>query len=128
MIFKFVVIKYLLRFVVKNEVEIYEQKTYPAIDILKFVFAITVVALHTNLIPNSKTEYVPYIFTGIFLRLAVPFFFVVSGYFLVDKLFSENKEKYFEIIKNYSIKLLFPLIIYGGGSPKLSDMLYWTKV
>jgi len=82
------------------------------IDILKLFFSICVVAIHTGIFDdrNSLTQY--FIFQSIF-RLAVPFFFVCSGYFIGLKLF-DKKEKLEGkiIIKKQLSRLKYPLIFW----------------
>lgn len=55
-------------------------KEYNLIDLLKFLFAICVVGIHTNIAGNSKSTFQWYILNCVF-RLAVPFFFCLFGFF-----------------------------------------------
>lgn len=58
-------------------------KTYSNIDLLKFIAAIFVVAIHTDPLVNCKEEIFYYPLNMIFLT-AVPFFFLSTG-FLIGK-------------------------------------------
>lgn len=93
-------------------VNLMEQKegnkaNYNAIDLIKFICAILVCILHMP--PFGKdTEgvlyYFNYGFTAFLCRLAVPFYFICSGFFLFYKLErSENKN---DVLKNYIFKIL----------------------
>ena len=76
---------------------------YKYIDILKFIFAIFVVCLHVPL----KGTYIENWISPIFFRLAVPYFFVASGFFIGIKIIT-NKDgvKWKSIFKRYAEKLL----------------------
>lgn len=52
------------------------------IDIFKFFFCLCVIAIHTSLLKNCSDE-VFFWTNQCVLRLAVPFFFIVSGFMLV---------------------------------------------
>lgn len=102
--------------IVKNEsvaVTNLEKDKYEMIDILKFIFAIFVVGIHTNIMSNPKDTFQWYIL-HIFFRLAVPFFFIVSG-FLFGKKYIKNKENLKEISKMQIKRLLIPFIFWMFG-------------
>ncbi len=68
-----------------------------AIDFIKGIAILTVIALHTNYLGEISLAGT-FIFNT-FMRFAVPFFFVVTGYFLFNKLKkSQNKDK---VLKTY---------------------------
>ena len=99
--------------IVKNEsvsVTNLEKDKYEMIDILKFIFAIFVVGMHTHIMSNSKDTFQWYIL-HIFFRMAVPFFFIVSG-FLFEKKHIKNKENLKEISKMQIKRLLIPFIFW----------------
>ena len=50
------------------------------IDIVKFIFSICIIALHTLVLDSFNSDINWYVTHCIF-RLAVPFFFVTSGFF-----------------------------------------------
>ena len=79
-------------------------RQYSNIDLFKFIFAIVVVMIHTTPFKDvSKTT--DWYFNNTFANLAVPFFFVASGFLLFDKLdgIRENEVKR---IKKYTVHLL----------------------
>lgn len=91
-------------------------------DHFKIAAAILVIAIHTGPL-TTYSPYGDYLLTGIAARLAVPFFFVASGYFLFRKLKGEKahdsivfKQFMSKIGQLYglSIVLYLPLNIYSG--------------
>ena len=56
-------------------------KNYNLIDVLKFVFSILIIAIHTNPL-SDITDFGNFVVVDILARIAVPFFFVISSYFL----------------------------------------------
>ena len=86
------------------------------IDVIRLVMAFMIVAIHTypfECISNS----LDFIITRVLFRVAVPFFLMITGYFVLAK---DNKEKIIKytskIIKIYllSIILYLPINIYNG--------------
>lgn len=77
------------------------------IDILKFVAAIMVVGIHTGPLNSFNILLNNVIFQGV-ARLAVPFFFVISAYFLFSK-YKKNKD--IEVLYLY-IKRLGKLYLF----------------
>ena len=57
------------------------EQNYNSVDLARVVFAIFVVAIHTNLASNLPKPFDWYIMQTIF-RLAVPFFITVSSFML----------------------------------------------
>lgn len=68
-----------------------DKKVYSNIDLLKFIFSFFIVMIHTSLFADVN-ETAHYIFENIITRIAVPFFFVSSGFFFA-KSFEYNKQK-----------------------------------
>ena len=60
-------------------------KRYDALNIARFIAALLVVAIHTSPIEGN----LGYLLCNVIARVAVPFFFVTSGYFFYIK-FKEN--------------------------------------
>ena len=87
------------------------KKEINAIDFCKFVLAFFVVAIHTDLL-ELVSEPINWGIMHLMFRLAVPFFYVVSGYFLGRKLFGVKDKK--TIFKSYRKKQCIPLIVWGG--------------
>ncbi len=78
---------------------------YAALDYLKFFCAILVVVIHINPF-NIFGSAIGFYTVNTLPRIAVPVFFMISGYFLFSKL--DNREK----IKQYSIKVIRLYAVY----------------
>ena len=87
------------------------KQTNSAIDVGKIFFCICIIALHTGLFMSCSAS-TNYYITKIVLRLAVPFFFVASGYFLGKKLCKIGISEYQTVILNYCRRLLIPLLVF----------------
>lgn len=91
-----------------------QRKNLDAADVLKFVLSITIVATHTSLLEGYITPLV---------RLAVPAFFMISGYFFFGRINSCNikadQNAYLKKSVTHNLKLYFfwfaallPLTLY----------------
>ena len=94
------------------------KKDYALIDIFKFIFAIVVVFIHT-----CSERYQNGLIT-ILISMAVPYFFVASGFFLNKKLRKMENKK--EIIISYMVKifkmyLFFSIVMCLIELPKMID-------
>lgn len=92
------------------------KKEYPTIDVIKFLCAVFVVAIHTSAlsIPGSVPAWLA---KSLLLRTGVPFFFVTSGYFLAGKVFSvgySDRREIKNVLRIYCRRLVPPLILWGG--------------
>ncbi|MFT4145941.1 MAG: serine racemase VanT catalytic subunit [Mobilitalea sp.] len=93
-------------------------KSYTGIDYFRFAAALLVVAIHISPL-SSYNETGDFILTRIIARVAVPFFFMTSGFFLISK-YSCNAEKLGAFIKKtafiygIAIVIYIPLNIYSG--------------
>ncbi|MGL5978804.1 MAG: acyltransferase family protein [Erysipelotrichaceae bacterium] len=95
-----------------------KQKTMQSIDLMKFTMAILVIAIHTA--PLVQISLPAHLFTvQILARLAVPFFFVTSGYFLFLKLDSsigylhpQNRDRVLQYAKRILLMYLGYSVIY----------------
>ncbi len=86
-------------------------ENYNILDLTKFVFAFAVIAIHTHICCNSKQVIVEIINQT--LQYAVPFFFVVSGYFLGKKLFlAETATEENLIYRKYLKRIAYMYIIW----------------
>ena len=96
-----------------------EKKEYYGIDLFKFIMSFCVIAIHTSLLNEQS-----HVFYSLIIRMAVPFFFLSTGFLLSNKLNDSNENEYnLNIIKNQIIKFLkkylfwsfiyLPLTIYG---------------
>lgn len=110
------------------------KKTYAGIDGFRLIAAFMVIAIHVA--PLSVwNEDIDYLFTYCLGRVAVPFFFMTTGYFvLAPYVKSDCKEKV--SIRRYLLKntllyllvsiLYFPLSLYSGNVPKTSlTLIRW---
>ena len=85
------------------------KKTDTTVDLLKFVFCILIIALHTHavdLLPKS------YFAVNVFCRLAVPYFFAASGYYLRKKYINSAKDMYRSVLISYEKRLLYPYLFF----------------
>ena len=86
------------------------KKEYAAIDIARYISALLVVCIHTYpFIDISETFNIFWLQT--ICRLAVPFFFVVSGFFFFKKQ-TEDENENRELLKKYVSRLLKLYIIW----------------
>lgn len=82
-----------------------EKKTYSTVDLFKLLAAVLVVFIHAN---TTKTDDFFNMFNYSFALMAVPFFFLVSGFFFYKGLNSATNQ--FKYLLNYVKKLL---LLYG---------------
>lgn len=88
------------------------KEQYFIIDVLKLMFSFCIIALHTNLfLKEYPTLY--WYSSHVIWRIAVPFFFITSGYFFCKKIKSSQhpKEVLKHTIKRLTILLSFWLLI-----------------
>ena len=85
------------------------KKEYNFVDVLKFFFMLCVIAIHCNIESIfGRTGW--YILHCIF-RLAVPFFFVASGFFFKLSL-EKSGGGLEETVKKYVKRILIPFVFY----------------
>lgn len=90
--------------------ELRSERTYSTIDVSKYFFCLCIIALHTHLLSFLLTfQY--YIIEKNIFRLAVPFFFISSGYFLASKWYKYDGG--FHVIKRYCKRLMLPLLVFS---------------
>ena len=93
-------------------------KGYTGIDCFRLIAALLVIAIHTSPL-ESFSETGDFILTRIIGRLAVPFFFMASGFFLISR-YSYNMEKLAAFVKKtvliygVAIVIYLPINIYNG--------------
>lgn len=92
-----------------------DTKQSNAIDIMKLFFAICIVGIHTNVLDHFSSRCNWYV-THLLFRLAVPFFFITSGFFFGRKFLqiSGDKTERLNICHQYIHKNL-PMFIFWGG-------------
>lgn len=92
-------------------------KRYATLDIFRIIAAFLIIAIHTSPL-LSINETADFIFIRIIARVAVPFFFMVTGYFLYLSMEKGNKLRRIlsKLIGIYifGIFLYLPLNIYGS--------------
>lgn len=95
-----------------------DNKSYSGIDYFRFIAAFLIIAIHTSPL-SSYNETADFALTRIIARVAVPFFFMTSGFFLISR-YHFNKDKLISFVKKtasiYGISMLvyIPLNIYNG--------------
>lgn len=87
-----------------------KKTNFNLVDVLKLFFCICVIAIHTNALENVNENLWWYVLHCI-CRVAVPFFFVASGFFYGLKVV-KNRADIKNITKKYLIKLLIPFIFW----------------
>lgn len=81
------------------------QKEYIFLDIFRFVCALMVISLHIR--PFTDFGFILTFWTEeVVSRIAVPFFFVTSGFFLADKIRDKKR------VKSYFMKVLRLYLVY----------------
>lgn len=124
----------------ENSQTVKVQKNYGGIDLAKILLALFVVAIHTHPLTGVTNILANRLFTVV-VKLAVPYFFIASGFFLFTKLSFENRcDLKSKIIKQYlaRISLLYfswtaiflPISIYGlltNEHPGFFDILIFVR-
>lgn len=89
-----------------------ERKQYGALDLAKFIAAILIIVLHTSPF-SSYNSILNFGFRSIVTIIAVPFFFITSGFLFCTKLNSLNEGKgtYY---KNYIKRLGIMYLLWSG--------------
>ncbi len=108
----------------------YKNTSYAGLDYLRIIAAFLIVAIHTSPLMSFSPE-ADFIFTRIIARVAVPFFFMVTGFFLLSRIIpsqgarpetdtgkpaGEVKKflKKTAILYGAAILIYFPINIYSG--------------
>ncbi|MCM1045979.1 MAG: serine racemase VanT catalytic subunit [Candidatus Gastranaerophilales bacterium] len=96
------------------------RNAYTGIDYFRFVAALLVVAIHTSPL-TTYSETGDFILTRIVARVAVPFFLMTSGFFLITEYArdGERLKRYLKktaMIYGLSIVLYLPLNLYSSGA------------
>ena len=92
------------------------KKAYTGIDIFRIIAAVLVIANHTSpLLDLSSTG--NFVLTGIIARIAVPFFFMTTGFFLIREVEKDNGKlwsfvKKSVLIYGAAILICLPLNLY----------------
>ena len=84
-----------------------EIKVYPGVDLVKFIAALLVVAIHISPVASYGKE-IDFFLRNYFARIAVPYFFVASGFFLFGKISFSAFDK--QVVFSY-IKRIFRMYV-----------------
>ncbi len=87
-----------------------KKANYVWIDIIKLICAVFIVGIHTEVL-NNKEDTIQWYMMHLLFKLAVPFFFVCSG-FLFGKKYLENPADLKKISKKQIKRLLIPFIFW----------------
>ncbi|MGI6005307.1 MAG: acyltransferase family protein, partial [Christensenellales bacterium] len=111
------------------------KKSYPAVDIFRLAAAFLVVAVHISPLA-SVSGTVDFIFTRIIARIAVPFFLMATGFFLLpgfakgtDFIFGDRLKKFFQktlLLYGAATAIYLPVNLYAGhltGASTAADVL-----
>lgn len=100
-----------------------DKTEFIAVDFFRLIFALGIAALHLKPMYDIN-EVLNFFIVQVLTRLGVPFFFLVSGFFLQKKIFEFQKVKKY-IVRIFQLYIIYtilylPQIIYGyiknGGS------------
>lgn len=95
-----------------------KNKSYAGIDCFRFIAALLVIIIHTSPL-LSFSEPGDFILTRVIARVAVPFFFMTSGFFMISG-YSCNTDRLKIFVKNTliiygaAILIYIPINIYNG--------------
>lgn len=94
-----------------------QSNEYYALDVFKLIFALSVVAIHIDPMVSQEGNYIYKVYQS-FIYLAVPFFFLTTGFLMGESLYTINdniNEKDFLInkIKKYAWLYLTWTIVYA---------------
>lgn len=85
-------------------------RNYVGIDCFRIIAALLVIAIHTSPL-KSFSETGDYILTRALGRIAVPFFFISSGFFLISR-YTYDNEKLKAFLKKTTVIYIAAIIIY----------------
>lgn len=93
-------------------------KSYIGIDLFRVIAAILIIAIHTSPF-GSYSTWTDFVLTRVIARIAVPFFFMTSGFFLISRYQYSTKKlgmfvKKIVWIYGAAIVLYIPINIYNG--------------
>lgn len=102
---------------------------YPGIDGFRLAAAFMIVAIHTAPLA-SVSQTADYLFTYVFCRIGVPFFFMVTGYFVLSPALSAHQASYgrlwhhlkkMGLLYGISVLLYLPIMVYAGQLSQLNS-------
>ena len=89
------------------------RKQYNSLDIAKFIAAILIIIIHANPF-STYSNVAAYAFRNIIATVAVPFFFVTSGFLFAVKLNSLPNEEKASYFKKYFLRLLTMYLLWSA--------------
>ena len=90
-----------------------EKIIFTSVDTARLLFAVAIVAIHTHISAALPGEAGFWLQQGIF-RLAVPFFFITSGFFIMDRI--EAGRDPAGVLTGYIKRLIVPFIICDAAN------------
>lgn len=106
-----------------------EQTENHTIDFLKLFFALCIVGIHTDIVTIFSSERTQWYVMQLLFRMGVPFFFVVSGYFLGGKLWrSKDRKEQWNCIRKYIKKLLPPYLVWSIANLVVAIPLWYRNL
>lgn len=84
---------------------------FGAVDIIKWIMALCVVAIHTNVLMADEILQITSV-VDTFIRMAVPFFFMSSSFLLFRKLPRTPEGDWLEPVKKYIIRMIRLYVIW----------------
>ena len=87
-----------------------EKKSYAGIDYFRLIAALLIISIHTSPFV-SFSQIGDFMFTRIIARVAVPFFFITSGFFLISR-YTYNAERLYAFIKKTALIYGVAILIY----------------
>ena len=95
-----------------------EKRIYPGVNCFKLAAALFVIMIHTSPLTSFSAE-ADFVLTRILARTAVPFFFMVTGFFVLPKALGDTGRglRYLRrigLIYLASVLLYFPVNLYAG--------------
>lgn len=87
------------------------KKTYAALDSFRVISAILIIAIHTSPLLSINVT-ADFILTRIIARAAVPFFFLVTGYFMYPHLEEQDTKYVLGFCKKIGIIYLIAILLY----------------
>ena len=95
-----------------------EKRIYPGVNCFKLAAALFVIMIHTSPLTSFSAE-ADFVLTRILARTAVPFFFMVTGFFVLPKALGDTAQglRYLRrigLIYLASVLLYFPVNLYAG--------------
>lgn len=88
----------------------HRNKAYTGIDCFRFLAAILIVAIHTSPF-GGVSDTADFILTRVIARVAVPFFFMTSGYFLISR-YARNGKRLTKFLKKTALLYLSAMLLY----------------